>query len=77
MELIRGQIWSEMTTNLQGLERLQLSTFQAKLIIIFSTRSLKKIATLRGHPREVRFQLKNPRFQHFFPDFESGGFYGL
>ena len=26
---------------------------QAKLIIILSVRTLKKIATLRGHPREV------------------------
>ena len=26
---------------------------KAKLIVIFSTRSLKKIATLRGHPREA------------------------
>jgi len=30
-----------------------IAAAQAKLIVIFSTRSLKKIATLRGHPREV------------------------
>lgn len=37
-----------------------LAAAQAKLIIIFSTRTLKKIATLRGHPREVASMAFDP-----------------
>ncbi|CAE7559580.1 CFAP57 [Symbiodinium natans] len=37
-----------------------LAAAQSKLIMVFSTRSLKKIATLRGHPREVASMAFDP-----------------
>ena len=38
--------------------QLQRVLAEAKVIIIFSTRTLKKVATLRGHSREASLRAK-------------------